>query len=327
MARINTDGSGAKLVTTGQISSPLSPTWSPDGRQIATIQNALVPINNSDLTVNPAIISIVYLTDANGYNAREAYRTAGIPGYEPIFPTPGNPRLAALDVKIISLDFSPDGSIMALTLCTSNRYKDGETSDSICFVKLHNIATGEELEQRDQVIRPNWGSHGLILYEDNDNYGQHDDGIWQYDRQAEQILLPGTGSQFKPSLRQEHWPTWSPDGSRFATIRDVAGLHYDENGNYVFHDAIQVYGRNGQTGGTVLLIDHGSITNGLTWSPDGKYLLYSLTQGSATDIWWLDVANGTTGRLTHDGASIAPDWRPVNAGEGSVVSLPLVVRP
>ena len=326
VARINTDGSGAQLVSTGQTSSPLSPIWSPDGRQIATIQNALVPAHNTDLTINPAFISIVYRMDGNWYAAQEIFRTTGTPGRAPLFPTPSEPRIAALDMKITSMDFSPDGSLLAMTICSNNRYRNGETSDSICFVKLHTIATGQELEQRNEVIRPSWGSNGLILYEDNDNYGQHEDGIWQYNRQAEQLLLPGTGAQFKPSLRQERWPSWSPDGSRFATIRDVSGYH-QEGDTYIYHDAIQVYDRTGQLGGTVLLIDHGSITGGLSWSPDGKYLLYSLTQGKATDIWWLDVGNGTTGKVTHDGASIAADWRPVNAGAASLVFLPLVLGP
>src|SRR6185369_15341650 len=47
-----------------------------------------------------------------------------------------------------------------------------------------------------------------------------------------------------------------------------------------------------------------------TWSPDGRYVLYTLFEAAdAANVWWLDVATGATGRVTDDGASLSVDWR------------------
>lgn len=61
------------------------------------------------------------------------------------------------------------------------------------------------------------------------------------------------------------------------------------------------------------------------WSPDGAYLLYTLqtpvknpdgSDGLVSNIWWLEIASGKTGKLTDDGVSLSPDWRPTCAGAG-----------
>ena len=47
-----------------------------------------------------------------------------------------------------------------------------------------------------------------------------------------------------------------------------------------------------------------------TWSPDGRYVLYTLYESTDTaNVWWLDVTTGATGRVTNDGASVSVDWR------------------
>ena len=56
-------------------------------------------------------------------------------------------------------------------------------------------------------------------------------------------------------------------------------------------------------------MDHGRGLAGLTWSPDGRFLLYSLSDdGGGSDVWWLRVSDGATGRLTTSRLAIAPDW-------------------
>jgi hypothetical protein len=65
---------------------------------------------------------------------------------------------------------------------------------------------------------------------------------------------------------------------------------------------------------TVLLVaDQGGIGGAIddfTWSPDGRWVLYTIHESADTaNVWWLDVATGATGRVTTDGASVSVDWR------------------
>jgi hypothetical protein len=311
IARMNRDGSGGQMLYSGRAGSPLNPVWSSKGDRIAVLDNWLTPENNTNLQVIPAFITILSTVDANGGGLREIYRTAGLPGRRG---TPTEEEIPALDVEIYSMDWSPGDDALALTLCSRNRDSTGATTDSICWAELISAATGDSIGKIEPAFRPNWGFNNRLLFEDTDAYQARPDGVWEVDLTqnppVETLLVPGTGAQFAPSLRTDNWPVWSPDGTKFATVRDVAGLHYDDNGNTVFHDAIMLFERTQPVGEMLLLVDHGSEPTGLTWSPDGNYLLYNLTQGDATDIWWVEVASGLTGKVTNDGASIAANWRP-----------------
>ena len=50
----------------------------------------------------------------------------------------------------------------------------------------------------------------------------------------------------------------------------------------------------------LLIADHGGISEAIvdfTWSPDGRYVLYTLFESTdATNVWWLDATTGATGR-------------------------------
>jgi Tol biopolymer transport system component len=277
------------------------------------VRTSLEPEHTTDAEINPAFISVISTIGPNGGPPREIARTPGLPGRGPVVPTPGNTETPALDVQVFSYDWSPDDTRLALTICANNRWKNGQTSDATCWVELFDPRTGTRIRQFKPGYRPNWSTRNRILYEENDNYGDEPDGIYEVNPAAspptKQLLVPGTGQQFRPSFYHDSWATWSPDGSRFATIRDVDGLHYDSQDKPVFHKAIMLFNRNELIGRMILLVDHGTEPAGLTWSPDGNFLLYNLSQGDAVDIWWLDVRNGQTGRLTRNGASIAPDWR------------------
>jgi Tol biopolymer transport system component len=159
-----------------------------------------------------------------------------------------------------------------------------------------------------------------LLFENTVPTQTRDDGIWEVDFNTnpptETLLVPGTGESPFPSFRTENWAVWSPDSTKFATVRDVAGYHYLSDGTRVFHETIMLFDRATLVGRSVLLVDHGTAPTGFTWSPDGNYLLYNLNNGDSVDIWWLDVATGATGKVTQNGASIAADWRPACEGEG-----------
>jgi hypothetical protein len=314
--RINSDGSDAQaLAYQGRIGRAITPTWSSDGGRIAVLESWLTPETNSDATVIPAFITLVTVMDANGENAREIYRTGGLPGVYRVPNDPANPNRPALDVEIGAIDWSPDNSALALSICARNRDFDGSSSDPVCFVEVREIATGNLIHKVEQVYQARWGSNNRLLVQDNDNYGDRANGIWEIDLSTspptETRLVEGTGMPFDPSLRVERYPTWSPDGTQFVTLRDVAGFHYNADGGYAFHSALMLFTPGNPVGRHLLLLDHGTDAPvNLSWSPDGNYILYDLSEGERVDIWWVEVATGATGKLTDDGASIAADWRP-----------------
>jgi WD40 repeat protein len=313
IARMNADGSGGIKIYSGRIDRAGTPIWSSRGDRIAALEDWLTPEDSTDVTVNPAQITIVRTITPDGSGEREIYRTAGIPGRIPPVPTPADPEVPALDITIASLDWSPDDSQLVLSLCASNRSFDGETTDPICWLEIIRASDGSEIAEIEPAFRPDWGTNNRILYEEHDNYGDKPDGIYELNPETspvtETLLVAGTGLPFDPSRYKDKWATWSPDGTSFATVRAIDGYHYDENGDYVFHNAIMLFQRNELVGRMLLIVDHGSSPGWLTWSPDGNYLLYSLFEGNAADIWWLDVRSGATGKLTTNGSSIAADWR------------------
>ena len=315
VARINSDGSGLQQLYAGLANSPLNPVWSSAGDRIAVLDNWLVPENNADPNVNPAFITILSTLNADGSNPQEIYRTNGIPGQRS---TPVENEIPALDVQIRSMDWSPDDQSLALTICSNNRGLNGSTSDARCWVEIIGVVTGQSIRKIESAYRPSWSSDNRILFEDTDAYQNRADGIWETNLNTnpitERLVVTGTGAQSAPSLRTENWAVWSPDNTQFATVRDVAGYHYNANGTRAFHDAIMLFDRATLVGKSVLLVDHGTEPANLTWSPNGKYLLYSLFEGNNVDIWWLDVTSGKTGKVTTNGASIAANWRPACEG-------------
>ena len=314
-ARMNTDGSGAQTIVTEATQETIFPTWSSDGSRIGLLKTSITQEDPGNLRVNQAFITLVLVTDANGGNPREIYRTAGAPGFHPIPYDPVNPEKPALDVEIKALDWSPDTKSLALSICATQRYYSGAVNDSICWVELREIATGSLIYKADRLGRANWSSTNRLLAETIDGYDNRATGIWQIDLNAnppvETLVIPGADLI---ALRVDRFPTWSPDGAQFVTSRDVSGYSYYSDGSRNFHKVIMLFDQGNPVGRTLMVADQGSTPANFTWSPDGKYVLYSLNQGDDSDVWWLDVATGATGKVTTDGKSIAANWRPTCVG-------------
>lgn len=62
----------------------------------------------------------------------------------------------------------------------------------------------------------------------------------------------------------------------------------------------------------LLLADHGMSASARMFSPDGKYVFYTLASsgGKGSNVWWLNVATTETGPVTSDGLILDVDWRP-----------------
>jgi hypothetical protein len=85
-------------------------------------------------------------------------------------------------------------------------------------------------------------------------------------------------------------------------------------GFVIRNEAVMLHDREDLENPRVLLIaDHGGISGAIdefTWSPDGRYVLYTLHESTdVANVWWLDATTGATGRVTSDGASGSVDWR------------------
>lgn len=101
---------------------------------------------------------------------------------------------------------------------------------------------------------------------------------------------------------------WFPDGNTVAFLAlDLASGQNPRR--------LSIYLMNVQTKESQLIYSNPkAITfSGLSASPDGKYLVFSLDSGESsaiTDLYILDVQKGTIKQLTHDGASSGSQWSP-----------------
>jgi Tol biopolymer transport system component len=141
-------------------------------------------------------------------------------------------------------------------------------------------------------------------------------GIWEAD-------LPSSRENLLIAHRAESQPVWAPDGRRFV-VKRVTSSPSDYSSERP--NAIVLYDRQNLSNPRMLLFaDHGRSIAHVRWSPDGRYLIYTLNRfDGGSDIWWLDVASGATGPITTDGRAIEADWRP--GATLQRVFIPLVMR-
>lgn len=333
IARMNPDGSGLRVVTPGAGGPPpLAPEWSADGKRILFHQAWLVP-EDLVLPVDQfrAKISIVREVPADGGALRELTRTDGTKGIraKPLNCELGTPsfcadsELPALDMEVVATESEPNGQRVAYSICVRQRYFNGATDDANCWVQVQG--PDEPLVVNPKAIKlgpglfASWSKEGRILYQNHAAIGKEPQGIMEVDMNAAvptpRLLVPDAGKQFQVSLINDANPVWSPDGRYFVTYRNVDGAHW-EGSMELFqgirsHKAIMLHDRlEPRYPRQLLLVDHGENVGWLEFSPDGRYVLYSLIKGGRSDIWWLDIASGATGPITMDGASIAAKWRP-----------------
>jgi Tol biopolymer transport system component/tRNA A-37 threonylcarbamoyl transferase component Bud32 len=79
-------------------------------------------------------------------------------------------------------------------------------------------------------------------------------------------------------------PHYSPDGQTIAFLRST---NYGNADLYLIPSA----------GGEVRRLTHNARVHGLTWTPDGKHLIYSTFRGTTSRLWKISVAGGDGERL------------------------------
>jgi len=330
VVRLDTDGTEPLPIDTGLHHEPRIPRWSPDGSAIAVVDDDVSPHDDTVPATLKARITRLSVVRPDGTGRREVFATQGLEGTSgsPPFCRPpqcvDTPR-AALDQIIKGVEWSPDGRTLALTICARNRYHWGESGDDTCRVEIVDATTGAVTrDDLDGWFRPDWGASGRVLFNGPARYPTYElRGVWEGDPS----VTPATQNLIVPApldllVDGDRLPTWAPDGRHFVTAREMGGYRFDANGLAIRNEAVMLHDHEDLQNPRVLLIaDHGGISGAIddfTWSPDGRYVLYTLYESAdAANVWWLDVATGATGRVTNDGASVSVDWRQrADGGQG-----------
>jgi WD40 repeat protein len=325
--RGDTDGSDIRVVGAPRAGGTIfEARWSADGQRIAIREDTLKPEPGENPSVTWAQISTLTVADATGGNAREVYRTPGkrlVPGNPPGCRAPRTDCVRvddpANDLKIGEHHWSPDGRQLALSECGWMRYADGSRDGTICRITIIDAATGAVQAEIPEALGGSWSVASRLLYRISLNVANLPKGIYESSSPPQGTLLYTHKSETNP--QEDVGLSWSPDSRHFATLRFVPGSHYDENGVARFNSAIMLFDRlNPTQPQQLLLVDFGSAILHPTFSPDGKYVIFTLQRHDDTyDTRWLEIESGETGLLNE--SIVLAEWRPA-AGGGNPLPTP-----
>lgn len=315
ICRMDPDGSNARQIFKGYLSSSSDPVWSPDGGTIALVDANVYPADETNPDKYVSATALV-LVNPDGGAARTIYQTGGLPG---------DPALIS---KITNLAWSPDGSMLAAAFFDYQRRSNGTLEGGLAYIEQIDVTTGASSPLLQYATAPSWSATNQVLFETYDLYDNSDrptHSIWKLDLNqnppTEQPLVPEPALRY--STDNDFDPVWAPSGQQFVTIRTVSGDHYDADGDSRYNHAMMLTNPQDLANPRMLLLaDNGDIS-APTWSPDGKYIAYTLSHDGNRDIWWLDVASGATGPVTTDGLSHSASWRPTSVTR---TFLPLLGR-
>jgi Tol biopolymer transport system component len=316
--RMDTNGGNLQLIYRGLLSDVRYPAWSPDGRRIAVVDHDLWPWPPDPNPRNNLIASAITILDANGRGALQVHQTQSRKGSDCPYVGPPGQEVPALIVRASELTWMADGRRVAFTVSAYNRFCNNAIQGARADI-LATVDSGFPPTLAQFASRPSSSRTGRILFDSfGSSPGTRLPGIWEVNTAAQ----PPQETRLLPSPSDSR-PAWAPDGQRFAVVRDTVSPSEDVSERV---QAIMVYQRdNLDLPRQVLFADHGRLVSHISWSPDGKYLVYTLERfDGGSDIWWLDVTSGATGPITSDGKSLEAAWRP---GPGQYrVLLPIAIR-
>jgi len=320
--RMDTDGSNQQLIYRGLLNNVRYLAWSPDGRRLAVADYNIWPWPTPDPDPqNNLSAAAVTVLNADGSGAQPIYQTQSRKGSRcPFVPRPGEREDPSQIIRVSTLDWMPDSSRVAFTRVGFNAFCDGTTRGGLADVLLppQPPALVAPLLAAN-ATGPSVNRNGEVLFDSFDlSRASRAAGVWLLDTRSQ----PAQETRLLTDPRDAQ-PVWAPDGRRFAVVRvtSVPSDYADERPK-----AIMLYDRQDLANPRmVLFADHGRSVSRVSWSPDGAYLVYTLSRfDGRSDIWWLEVASGATGPVTNDGAWLEADWRP-GSGERKVF-LPALAR-
>ena len=220
--------------------SPPCPVWSSDGGQIAFGVNRTSPINPE----TSAAGSEVWIVTATGTTIASL------------------PELLATD-----LEWSPDGSVLAIASGEDGRYPGGRLSDGKIYLYSQASGSMRSLDVTLGAIDLTWSPDGTRLaYATGES--ENELRVIDIETERQDVLASGYG------VNHGIGPVWSPDGETVVYQRGCTGCGAEEHevvlvsatdaSEVVIHASVE------STDGTSLSL----FPYWVTWSPDGQYLLY-----------------------------------------------------
>ncbi len=142
------------------------------------------------------------------------------------------------------------------------------------------------------------GRHVAILAENNTK-GFLPPGWWTLDIE---------NSSAKYVLAASDAAAWSPNGKLVAVLQSSSSV-----------TMVRLLLFDLQTGGHEIIATYpGAVAGtGLSWSPDGSHLIYSVTKQAGSDLYILDVLGRKTAALGTDARGQYPSWSP----KGDIIAL------
>jgi hypothetical protein len=322
IVRSDLDGSDVRVVGNARAGGTVfEAQWSADGQSISYRENTLKPEPGENPSTTWAQISTLTRANPDGGNAREVYRSPGkrlVPGSPPGCRAPRTDCVRtddpASDNVIGEHHWSADGRSFSVSECGWLRYADGYRDGNVCRIVVIDATTGAPKAEIEEALGGHWSVDNRLLYRVNLNLRNIPKGIYE-------SAAPPAGTRLfkhksETNAQEDVGLLWAPDGRSFVTLRFVPGNHYQPDGSAYFNSAIMLFDRlNPEQPRQLLLVDFGRSISYPSFSPDGKYLLFTLERhDNLYETRWVEVATGRTGLLVEQ--VVLASWRPTS-GSGS----------
>jgi TolB protein len=197
-------------------------------------------------------------------------------------------RTIVTDTPVISISWSPDGSRLA--------YIGSEPTGGHSVWTVNADGTGATRVLRGEWEQVAWSPDGATLLLAGFPLSQ-DSG--QYDLFA--VGIDGGGlNQLTDTPDFEHFPAWSPDGSRILFVRSPGEDDVDYRSD--------IFVMNADGSGAARLTDWQGFDSFPVWAPDSRWIAFASDRG-ATEAQQQDNAKGSFGGIslyvmTPDGSGI-----------------------